>query len=303
MKNIILFVCLIFIWSCAEDKSAKIYVENVPKYQDIIITKKNYYEYETDVFKIAKKRFDRTKKIDSIEYKFIDSLCFLVQSKLKEFHKIDTTIQADRAHYYLKTGNFITKNKRHALLINLNSTKNFTYSLTFYEETPKGWNITTQTASFEIQPISFEVIFDDYNFDGNNDVCIRIASLNGGGREYYELWLYGKNLNPNSANEISNYYNFTAIPTPIIDKDNKRIKSSLNLGCAAHEFRNTTYIWHENWLFLTKSITYDLCNDGSTAQVLEYKFDKNENSYILHKQRLVSLDTSKWEKYLKDYDL
>lgn len=140
-----------------------------------------------------------------ITFFFISSLavsCLQTNTKDSKPAKVDTTKQ-ETAYYhltieeylknsvdtdslefskanpfvYLKTGYFLDKDKKTALAIGCPDDS--TYSIKLYRIQNGNIQVLDSVLGLEAGMISFNVIYDDYNFDGQTDFFIQVSASNG----------------------------------------------------------------------------------------------------------------------------
>ena len=78
---------------------------------------------------------------------------------------------------FFKSGNFLNKNEKNVILIQCSTDS--TYSINYYSFNNSNWKLTDSIGGLEAFPIQFYPIFDDYNFDEQNDIYIQVTASNG----------------------------------------------------------------------------------------------------------------------------
>ena len=85
----------------------------------------------------------------------------------------------DSNFLFFKAGNFLLENQKNALVIQ--SYNDSSYFLEFYVEQDNKWTKATFLDSISVNPMQFDLSFNDFNFDGNNDIYVQTNMSNGSG--------------------------------------------------------------------------------------------------------------------------
>jgi hypothetical protein len=78
---------------------------------------------------------------------------------------------------YFKSGYIISKSEKNALVVVCPT--DTTYAAGLYSIQDNTWNFIDSIDDLDAFPLQFDVIFDDYNFDGQTDIYINVSSSNG----------------------------------------------------------------------------------------------------------------------------
>lgn len=78
---------------------------------------------------------------------------------------------------FFKSGNIINKTEKNALIVVCPT--DTTYTVRLYSNQNNKWNISDSISGLEAYPTQFDLIFDDYNFDGQTDIYIQVSASNG----------------------------------------------------------------------------------------------------------------------------
>lgn len=90
---------------------------------------------------------------------------------------VDFTRDNPTEFLYFKSGFFLDKSSKHALVI---SSKDFKmYKIQNYILNKNNWELINQIDSLEAFPSQFEITFDDYNFDEQTDIFIQVSVSQG----------------------------------------------------------------------------------------------------------------------------
>jgi hypothetical protein len=86
---------------------------------------------------------------------------------------------------FFKSGNFLNSLEKNALIVTCSSDS--TYLVRLYSIELNDWELKQCIDGLYAVPIFFGVNFEDYNFDGQNDLYIRVSSSNGYSLSYGHL--------------------------------------------------------------------------------------------------------------------
>lgn len=103
----------------------------------------------------------------------IDNL--LQQSEKEEFVEFKRENLSD--FIYFKSGFFLDKSLKQAIFISISNEK--TYKIEHYIFNNEKWNLINQLDSIEANPSQFEILINDYNFDGQSDFFIQTSASQG----------------------------------------------------------------------------------------------------------------------------
>lgn len=152
----------------------------------------------------------------------------------------------DSNFLFLKAGNFLSKNQKNALVIQ--SKSDSSYFLEFYVEKNKKWIKTTFIDSISISPMQFNLSFEDFNFNGNNDIYIQTNISNGFGVS--SGLIFTQKHQKLEYNEVLSYLGNISI-----DNKEKMIFSEEVIFCKSDgrkEICITSYRWENEGLKIVK---------------------------------------------------
>jgi hypothetical protein len=90
---------------------------------------------------------------------------------------IDTFVDAHDSFLFFKSGYIISKTEKNALVVVCPT--DTTYEVSLYALRNDKWNLIDAMSDLDAFPTQFDVIFDDYNFDGQTDLYIQVTASNG----------------------------------------------------------------------------------------------------------------------------
>lgn len=173
--------------------------------------------------------------------------------------------EIDTVYGFVKSGDFWNNNNKYAVIVSFDEDVVF-HILQF---NGNSWNqiYSQHNANFNrLYPIISK--FDDYNFDGINDLAFHVSTSNGAAIEFYSLWL--------KIDDSFKYVNsFSEVGTPRIIKEEKSIKS-LWACCNFSEIRINKYKWFNNELFINDSCSIENYPNGKKMQQFKLKNSKME---------------------------
>jgi len=78
---------------------------------------------------------------------------------------------------FFKSGNIISKTEKNAIVVTC--PKEESYKLKLYSVQNEKWELTDSINLDDVHIVFFDMIFDDYNFDGQKDIYVQTSSSNG----------------------------------------------------------------------------------------------------------------------------
>jgi hypothetical protein len=140
---------------------------------------------------------------------------------------------------YFKSGYFLDKNKKSAIFIHC--TTDSTYSVQLYSANNSRWQLTDSVGGLDAFTVQFFPIFDDYNFDQQNDIYIQVTVSNGYSLSRGHLIL----INPRTGKlEIHQEARKLANMKP--DKKTQSIISEEAIWCKKSGFKEVG-VWTHKW--------------------------------------------------------
>ncbi|MCB0430895.1 MAG: hypothetical protein H6585_04805 [Flavobacteriales bacterium] len=102
----------------------------------------------------------------------------ILEALLNKSISVDT-MQVDQRDpfLYFKSGYFLDEHKKYALAVICPADS--MYDVCVYTIGPDGWQLIDGVHGLDAFPVEFDVMFKDYNFDGQNDVFIQVTVSNG----------------------------------------------------------------------------------------------------------------------------
>lgn len=146
---------------------------------------------------------------------------------------------------YIKTGNFITKSKRHALICYLD--KKLNYHLELFEIVKNRLIQKYHIPDFDGNTLYFSIDFEDWNYDGYNDILIRISASNGYTISHYQLFLYTP-----QNNSLLFKKQFVKLPNPKRLPKQGLVLSEIYVQCVKDftiDISKRRYRWSKNNLY------------------------------------------------------
>jgi len=124
---------------------------------------------------------DTIPQVKSIEIVLSDTLTNLFNKALVadtlEFIDIIDELEYPKSFLYYKSGHIISENEKNALVVTCPT--DTTYSVKLYTIQNDKWNFIDSINGLDAFPVQFDVMFNDYNFDGQTDIYIQVTASNG----------------------------------------------------------------------------------------------------------------------------
>ena len=168
--------------------------------------------------------------------------------------KLSKIFEDDSENGYIKIGNFLSSDKRNAIVISFDSIT----SIKIYELKNNEWEKIYQQNNVNFARINtIETFVQDYNFDGIKDIGIKNQVSNGTTIMTFHLWL----SEGNSFKHISEFEN---IGNPTIVKKAKIIQG-FDACCVFTEMTLCDYHWEKDKLIKIRQL--DISNYPNGAGI------------------------------------
>lgn len=119
----------------------------------------------------------------------------------------------------------------------------------------------------EIMPVSF----DDYNFDGNEDVAIRNGNNSGYGGPSFDIYVYNISKKQFLLSKELTELASTNLGMFQLDKAKKRIITSSKDGCCWHSTREYEVVFRKGLQLVHETIEDATVNEGENVLVTDKK--------------------------------
>ncbi|HRG19146.1 MAG TPA: hypothetical protein PLP39_08645 [Flavobacterium lutivivi] len=178
--------------------------------------------------------------------------------------------EEDSEYGFIKIGNFLSSDKRNAIVISFDSIT----SLKIYELKNNEWEKIYQQNNVNFARINtIEAFIEDYNFDGIKDIGVKNQVSNGTTIMTFHLWL-------SEGNRFKHIPEFESIGNPTIVEKAKIIKG-FEACCAFSEITLCDYHWEKEKLIKIREL--DISNYPSGAGVEVTLKNLKEKTEIKHK--------------------
>lgn len=108
------------------------------------------------------------------------------------FELLEKAIKSDSFEYdnwepfiFFKSGNFLRKTVKNIVIVHCPT--DTTYCIELYVVKENNWFQSDSLSGLRAFPVQFNLVFDDYNFDGLNDIYIQVSVSNGHSLSYGHL--------------------------------------------------------------------------------------------------------------------
>ena len=141
----------------------------------------------------------------------------------------------------------------------------------------------------ELNGDDIPVIFDDFNFDGEEDLAIRNGNASGYGGPSYDIYLFDKQVKKFVLNVELTVLATTNLGLFEIDKKRKRLIASSKSGCCWHQA--VEYEWINNALVDVREVTEDATESSG---------NQDEDMVTVTEKVLIN---GKWQSTEKKYKI
>ena len=98
---------------------------------------------------------------------------------------LDRALHLDTLEYsnfepllFIKTGNFLSLTEKNAVIISC-PTDDYTYKIELFSKIAEKWKKKDELELQDVMPVFFDLVFDDYDFDGQKDIYVQGVVSNG----------------------------------------------------------------------------------------------------------------------------
>lgn len=194
----------------------------------------------------SKKQENNSQKESISETKILkDTVSLLLEESLKT-----DTLEIDNREpfLYFKSGYSLNKKIKNAIYISCPTDS--TYIIKLYVLDSLKWSLIDSLDKLESHPIQFDIIYDDYNFDGQKDIYLQLSASNGWSLSYgHLLTIEAKSNKLVLHKEASEFANMK--PNPKTESVESEISHGRNMK-GEYELSILTNKWI-NWKLVTKS--------------------------------------------------
>jgi hypothetical protein len=114
----------------------------------------------------------------SAEVVLIDTLSMLFDKALvADTVEFLNGFDLPKSFLFFKSGHIINTLEKNALVVLCPT--DTTYTIKLYSNQNDKWNFIDSISELDAFPFQFDIIFDDYNFDGQTDLYIQVTASNG----------------------------------------------------------------------------------------------------------------------------
>lgn len=162
LKMTVLFICLIF-FSCKQNPETK----NKKLLNITVVQQKSKKVFVSDTLKKTVKQ--KPKRVWTV-----DNIVELLDSA-----RTSDTVEIDswKPFMFFKSGYFLSKARKNTILVTC--TTDTTYLIKLFVLKNRKWYLVDSINKLDAFPPQFDIVFKDYNFDGQKDIFIQVSASNG----------------------------------------------------------------------------------------------------------------------------
>lgn len=205
--------------------------------------------------------------------------------------KRSANFEDDSENGFIKIGNFLSTDKRNAIVISFDSIT----SLKIYELRNNEWDKIYQQNNVNMARINtIEAFIEDYNFDGIKDIGIKNQVSNGTSIMTFHLWL-------SKGKSFKHIPEFENIGNPIIVEKTKVIQG-FEACCAFSEITLCDYHWKKDKLIQIRQLEISNYPSGAGVEATLKNIKEKTEKKLKPTKEEISEIINKYSENWKLYD-